>query len=262
MSPSRSEPPTVADAIGLDLRSQEAQVVPQMASMEQSQPKKPSELNELAALVLERLRGEPAAQFIVIGGGVALQHYCPHRPTVDLDGWWRDRERQDTAALLEGVLRSIAAERGLAYRRRNFGDTQSFELVEGNKKVFTVQISTRSVALDEPLPSAWSPVLIETFRDNLGAKMNALVGRGAPRDFLDVFEVCHRGLATPADCWLLWERKNVGQDLKEAQSRVRFHLEQIEARRPVSTLTDPVERERTERLRAWVKEAFCPMETP
>jgi hypothetical protein len=120
-----------------------------------------------------------------------------------------------------------------------------------------VQVALRSVALDAPLQSAWAPVLIETFRDNLGAKMNALVGRGAPRDFADVFEVCRRGLATPGDCWLLWQQKNSDQNESEAKSRVLLHLEQIAARRPLSNVSDPAERQRAEQVRAWVKQSLC-----
>lgn len=225
--------------------------------MQPIQPTPPRELNELAADVLDRLKGQPAAKHIIIGGGVALQHYCPHRQTVDLDGWWRERAQQETEALLEKVLSDVAVERGGTFRKRAFGDTQSFELMQGNEKVFTVQIALRSVALDDPLPSAWEPVLIETFRDNLGAKMNALVGRGAPRDFADVFEVCHRGLATTEDCWTLWKQKNLEQDVREAKSRVLHHLEQIAHRRSLERMIVPIERERAARLRAWVRDALC-----
>jgi hypothetical protein len=45
--------------------------------MEPLQPRPPRRLNEFAARILERLRGQPAAAHIIIGGGVALQHYCP-----------------------------------------------------------------------------------------------------------------------------------------------------------------------------------------
>jgi hypothetical protein len=230
--------------------------------VEQLQPTPPQDLNALAAEVLARLRGQPGAEHLIIGGGVALQHYCPHRRTVDLDGWWRDRARLETEALLERVLRSVAARRGLTYQRRAFGDTQSFELVQDGRKVFTVQVAIRSVALEEPLPSAWPPVGIETFRDNLGAKMNALVGRGAPRDFLDVHEVCQRKLATPTDCWSLWHQKNPEQAVSEARSRVLHHLEQIAVRRPLADITDARERERAGRLRAWVRTSLCATEQP
>jgi hypothetical protein len=225
--------------------------------MDQLEPTRPKELHPLAAEVLDRLRGHPAAEHFVIGGGVALQHYCPHRATMDLDGWWRDQARHETLALLEEITQTLGAERGWAYRRRAFGDTQSFELAHENQKVFTIQIALRSVALDMPLASAWAPVLIETFRDNLASKLNALVGRGAPRDFRDVFEVCHRGLATPQECWTLWQAKNPDQNPGEAKARALHHLEQIAARRPLESLIDAVDRERAERLRAWVRHALC-----
>jgi Nucleotidyl transferase AbiEii toxin, Type IV TA system len=225
--------------------------------MQALQPIPPRELNALAADVLDKLRGQPAAEHIILGGGVALQHYCPYRTTVDLDAWWRDRARKDTEGLLEQVLTAVGQERGLTYQRRSFGDTQSFELLRESKKVFTVQIAVRSLALDDPLPSAWAPVAIETFQDNLGSKMNALIGRGAPRDFTDVFEVCRRGMARPEDCWSLWQQKNPGQSLGEAKSRVLLHLEQIAARRPLETLSDPAERQRAEELRAWVQRQLC-----
>jgi hypothetical protein len=225
--------------------------------MKQLQPTPPPEINALAAEVLERLKGQPGAEHIIIGGGVALQHYCPHRSTVDLDGWWRDRARHETELLLEQVLQSVARQHGWTYRRRAFGDTQSFDLVQEDRKVFTAKITLRSVPLDQPLLSVWAPVWIETFRDNLGAKMNALVGRGAPRDFTDVFEVCHRGLASVSDCWTLWQQKNPGQDLREAKSRALHHLEQIAARRPLQGIADAVERDRTSRLRAWVRADLC-----
>ncbi|MEW6752783.1 MAG: nucleotidyl transferase AbiEii/AbiGii toxin family protein [Candidatus Latescibacterota bacterium] len=230
--------------------------------MQQLRPTPPAVLDALAAAVLARLQGHQAASHLVLGGGVALQHYCPYRPTVDVDGWWLDRARQETEALLDQVVRSLARERGLTYRRRTFGDTQSYELAAGGRTIFTVQVSVRSVAIDEPLPSAWPPVQIESFRDNLGAKMSALVGRGAPRDFTDVFEVCRRQLASEGDCWSLWRLKNPGQDATEAKARVLHHLEQLAARRPLADIPAGEERERAERLRAWVRRSLCVEEQP
>jgi len=34
--------------------------------------------------------------------------------------------------------------------------------------------------------------------------MVALVERGAPRDFLDIYTVCQAGLVTLEECWELW----------------------------------------------------------
>ncbi len=142
--------------------------------MKRLEPRSPAELNPLAAEVLNSLKGQPAAAPIIIGGGVALQHYCPYRPTRDLDAWWRDRANVETEALLDDVLKTLADQHGFSYERRAFGDTQSYELAQTGTKVFTVQIAVRSVTLDQPWPTDWNPVAIETFRDNLGAKMNAI----------------------------------------------------------------------------------------
>ena len=220
-------------------------------------PKPPSDLNPLAAEVLQGLTGQPAAAEIIIGGGVALQHYCPYRGTRDLDVWWQVAAREETERLLEEVLRTVARNHGLAHGRRAFGDTQSYELLDGARKVFAVKIALRTVALDPPLPSAWPPVGLETLRDNLGAKMNALVGRGAPRDFTDVFEVCARGLATPNDCWESWHQKNPDQNVSEGRARVLHNLEQIELRRPLAGIETAAERDRAARVRHWVRAGLC-----
>jgi predicted amidophosphoribosyltransferase len=47
-------------------------------------------------------------------------------------------------------------------------------------------------------------VLLYDFIDLVASKMVALVKRGAPRDFRDVFTVCTAGLTTPSDCWQWW----------------------------------------------------------
>ncbi|MBC8141114.1 MAG: hypothetical protein H7Y38_06705 [Armatimonadetes bacterium] len=125
-----------------------------------------------------------------------------------------------------------------------------------NKKVFSFQISVRDVPLEEPLISAWPPLLIETFRDNIGSKMNALVNRGAPRDFLDIYRVVNDGLITAAGCWNLWQEKNEGGDAGEAQGKVRTHLNRLEQRRPLESITSVAERESAAILRNWYKETF------
>jgi hypothetical protein len=138
-----------------------------------------------------------------------------------------------------------------------WGDTESHELVADGDKVFSFQIARRSVALDPSLESAWPPVRIETLRDNLGAKMNALVGRGAPRDLLDIVEACRAGLTTPAVCWELWLAKNAGGDAREARARVLHHLMLIEARRPLASIEPEPERAAAASVRAFVRERLC-----
>ena len=52
--------------------------------------------------------------------------------------------------------------------------------------------------LDATLVAAWSPVRIESLRDNVASKMTALVERGAPRDLRDIHELCRRAWAAPS----------------------------------------------------------------
>jgi hypothetical protein len=217
----------------------------------------PEQLHPLAGEILEGLRSRPEARAIVLGGGVALKHYCDYRDTVDLDAWWEGQPQSDTEALIHETMARVAKRHGWDLGLRAWGDTKSYELRQGGKKVFSFQISRRTLELDSPEESAWAPVRIETFRDNLGAKMNALVERGAPRDFLDVQAVSSRGLATPATCWSLWSLKNPGRSVREARLRVLHLLQLIEARRPLDSIADPNDRAAARLLRTWVREAFC-----
>lgn len=65
------------------------------------------------------------------------------------------------------------------------------------------------------------PILIETVRDNVASKMNALVDRGAPRDFLDIRAVIVKGLVSVEECWALWQRPIVEHDLISQRVRER-----------------------------------------
>jgi hypothetical protein len=225
--------------------------------MHDLEPQVPENLHALARELLESLRARPEAGAIVLGGGVALQHYCEYRETVDLDAWWHGGAQAAAEALLGEVMTCVARRHGLDTARRAWRETVSYELQREDRKVFSFQIAERAVELDRPLPSAWPPVLIESFRDNLGAKMNALVERGAPRDFLDVCEVCRRGLAAASDCWDLWAQKNPGHGRDEGRLRVLHHLELLETRRPLESIVDAGERRSAHAVRRWVRGSLC-----
>jgi hypothetical protein len=220
-------------------------------------PKVPENLDPLAREVLEGLRQQPAANQIILGGGVALQHYCEYRETRDLDAWWAEAPHASTEALLETTLSAIGERHSMTLKVRKSGDIQSYELQKAGRTRFGFQIAVRSVALERPMPSDWVPIQIESFLDNLGSKMNALVGRGAPRDFLDVREVTSRQLATESELWNAWRQKNPTGDLKEAQLAVLRYLELIETRRPIAAIADPQLREKARLLRQWTRESLC-----
>jgi hypothetical protein len=183
-----------------------------------------------------------------------------------IDAWWREGRDNNTFESIQTVVEEVASEKGYEIAHRQFGVTDSFEFKQpgSNKKVFSFQISVRDMPLDEPLISEWPPLRIETFRDNIGSKMNALVNRGAPRDLMDIYRVVNDGLLTTDECWMYWQEKNPGGDREEARGKALTHLTRLEQRRPLETITVAEERESAARIRQWYKEVFlsAPPEEP
>ena len=214
---------------------------------------KPRNLDPLAESILAQLAGIPESAEIVLGGYFALQHYADYRTTHDIDAWWRTRPSPTTERVIREVMQRIATTTGHELNERRFGETASFELRRQGKKRFSFQIAVRSVELDPPVASAWPPVLLETLGDNIGAKMNALVERGAPRDFLDIAHLVQSKLTTPAECWTLWSRKNPGGSLDRTKSKVAFHLMTMDSRRPLDSIQNPAERAKAQKTREWFR---------
>lgn len=50
------------------------------------------------------------------------------------------------------------------------------------------------------------------------AAFNALVARGAPRDFSDIHRVIDDGVMSVEEVWDLWSKKNPDQDVELARS--------------------------------------------
>jgi len=225
--------------------------------MRDIRPTPPKNLNPYAQELLDALAGNPEAAQIVLGGGVALSHYLEYRGTVDLDAWWRQQANPATRQLAQRAMGALATKHGLKFQLRNWGDTESYELLRDNKKVFSFQISARTSYLDTPRPGHWDPILIETLRDNVASKMNALVERGAPRDLRDIHELCTRQILTCSECWQLWADKNPERDLQDGARKVLFHVERLELQRPLERIISPDERASVTTLRRWFKEVFC-----
>jgi len=102
--------------------------------------------------------------------------------------------------------------------------------------------------------------MIETLRDNIGSKMDALVKRGAPRDFVDIHRVVEDGLVDGAMCWKLWREKNPEVSAEAAKGQALTHLTRLEARRPLEKIADLAERQGAERLRRWFNDCFLKRE--
>jgi hypothetical protein len=228
--------------------------------MQNPAPTRPAAIDPLAAELLAALQAFPATRHFVLGGYFALKHYCDYRPTHDVDAWWDpaagEAERGAARAALRTVLGPLCERHQLNLHRRHFGDTESWELARGQTKVFSFQIATRTVQLEPYLASPWPPLQIESLADNAGSKMNALVQRAAPRDFVDVRHLVLAGLLTPAECWRLWQRKNPDLVFDDARAELARRLHELELRRPLETIADSAERERADAARRWFREVF------
>jgi hypothetical protein len=104
-------------------------------------------------------------------------------------------------------------------------------------------------------------VALDSIEDLIAAKMAALIARGAPRDFLDIREMCRVGLTTIPECWRLWTRREqqrgvLAPDGATAREAVLLHLSRIERMRPLSGIGDPGDRARAEATRRWYKHEF------
>ena len=217
---------------------------------------KPTQIDPRAERVLTLLSGRPEACEIVLGGYFALQHYAAYRRTHDIDAWWKTRAHPATEQAIREAMQRLATEEGYEFQERRFGETVSFELVSEGKREFSFQIAVRSIGLEQPVASAWPPLLIETLTDNLASKMSALVDRGAPRDFTDIKHVVDDGLVTVEGAWDLWCRKNPGGALEPAKQKVLLQLEALGSRRPLESIRDDTERERARETRKWFKREF------
>ena len=75
-------------------------------------------------------------------------------------------------------------------RVRAWGDVVSVELSQEGKTVFSFQIADRTLRLEESILAGWIEVPLDSLADLVASKMNALVERGTPRDFLDIYTLC------------------------------------------------------------------------
>lgn len=225
----------------------------------QQWPKKPQNLSEYALRCLDALSQSGLANKLSLGGAVGLMHYLEYRPTNDVDAWWipstTESERRAVTELLEATLTPFGE-----VRTRTWGDVTNVELRQEGKTVFSFQIAERSALLEEPRPSPWPGILLDDLSDLVASKMTALVERGAPRDFLDIYHLCEQGIVLPEHCWRLWQTRQEAAegeaDRERALLAIQLHLARIEAHRPLSQIKDRGARESADQLRHWYREVF------
>jgi hypothetical protein len=227
-------------------------------------PTKPLTLDPLATELLEGLSHRPeAAQALVLGGYFALKHYVDYRPTHDVDAWWKidATPAQQEAALMavRALMHELACTHNLGYVEKTTTQhgVATIALTRDNKAIFSFQIAPRDVQIETPVGSPWPNISIETLRDNIASKMVALVERGAPRDFRDIYILVTSGVASREECWALWECKKPTLQVADAKLQVLKHLASIELRRPLESISDPKHRAESASLRSWVRTSFA-----
>jgi hypothetical protein len=214
---------------------------------------------DYAEVCLQALAAHGLGGKISLGGAFGLLHYLDYRPTHDVDAWWvpsaTTEDRRQVILVIEETLQSFGQ-----VKKRAWGDVVSVALMREGKTVFSFQVAHRSAQLETPTPAPWTDVLLDSFPDLLASKMVALVERGAPRDFRDVYALCRAGLTTPQKCWELWRRRQqlAGSDSDSARARlaVETHLARIAQHRPLEDITDPTKRAEAEQVRRWFVQEF------
>jgi hypothetical protein len=194
---------------------------------------------------------------ISLGGAFGLAHYYEYRLTHDVDAWWMPEamaeERQRVVQAIQDALQPFGP-----VQVRTWGDVVSVELRQEERTVFSFQVAHRSAQLARPQPVPWTDVWLDSFPDLVAAKMVALVERGAPRDFRDIYTLCHAEVTTAKQCWTLWRQRqhlaSSDTDVARARLAVQTHLARIAVHRPLNQITDPIERAAAEKVRNWFEE--------
>ncbi len=150
------------------------------------QPQRPTHISEYADICLRALSAKRLGDRLSVGGALGLLHYLDYRPTHDVDAWWvpsaTTEEQQQVLQTIERALQSFGE-----VQQRAWGDVVSLELVRSGETVFSFQIARRSAQLQPSSPTPWVDVLFDSLPDLVASKMVALVERGAPRDFRDIY---------------------------------------------------------------------------
>lgn len=220
----------------------------------------PKNVNRFASACLEALQKSGLGRHISLGGAFGLAHYHEYRSTKDVDAWWTIETTGHEQQEVINVLKKTLEDFGVVEVRR-FGDVVSLELSQQGQINFSFQIANRSAQLQPSLLSPWDPVGLDSLDDLVASKMTALIERGIPRDFLDIYEICRKNIRTVQKCRELWEERERKRgvenlDVNLAAKAVRLHLNRIEKMRPLVSIKNIEARKRARELREWFKNEF------
>jgi len=220
---------------------------------------KPKRIPPHAAACLKALSDSGLGKHMSLGGAFGLSHYYEFRTTHDIDAWWNPKTTSKQRKAVVGLIETCLADYGRT-RVRAWGDVVSIDLEVDEQVAFSFQIALRSAQLRPSLASPWKTLLLDSFDDLVASKMAALVERGAPRDFVDIFNLCKKGFLDPKLAWELWKSRQMlaegDADTYRALLAVATHLQRIELHRPLDKIPSYRERRAAIALRVWFAKDF------
>lgn len=223
------------------------------------QPSRPTNIPPYAEACLQALVSNQLNDRISLGGAFGLLHYLDYRSTHDVDAWWNTSTTTQDKEQVIKIIETALSQYGQV-QQRTWGDVVSIELMQANKTVFSFQIAQRSAQLQPSVSADWIDVSLDSFPDLVASKMVALVERGAPRDFRDIYALCQSNLINPKQCWQLWQERQKLTDSDTETKRVRLaletHLTRIALHRPLDKITEPARKTEIEQIRNWFRKEF------
>lgn len=144
-------------------------------------------LSPLQVRVLRALSGLP---WTLTGGGALVGYHLGHRTTRDLDLFFRGRRSLDH---LPADVEARLAREGLTADRMQTAESFARIKVTDGSESFPIDLVAEPVEALEP-PMQVDGILVDTAYEILVNKLNALLGRWASRDLVDVQALLATGL--------------------------------------------------------------------
>lgn len=149
----------------------------------------PPELTAWQIHVLDAVARSKLASEVVFGGGAALAvRHLHHRRSEDLD-FFLSRELEDGE--LQPLTRSLIVE-GLRIDEQQVGPRRTLLLLRGQKELGRIDFAFYPY---DPIArrERWRGLVVESLLDMTVNKLQALLTRFRPRDFIDLYFLLHEG---------------------------------------------------------------------
>lgn len=192
---------------------------------------------------LRSLAPVAAAEGFYLAGGTALALILGHRRSVDLD-WFTEKPLLEPLALAQRIGRT-----GLALERVQVAPGTLYGVVAGVSVSF---LEYHYPFLQPPVSDGQTGCLFASIEDIAAMKLAAIVGRGARKDFLDVYAIGLKQFPL-AEMLHLYQRKFGVEDILHVQRALSYFDDADKERTPHLLWSMPWRTVKAT-IRGWVKE--------